>query len=145
MADGKPVVLLSGGNPQIAKGDGNGPVQDYIAAMPGWKSEAGARLDALIEATVPGVEKAVRWNSPFYGVPGQGWFLCFHCFNRYIKVTWFRGQQLDPVPLVGSKDPDARYLHIFEDEPVDEAQLAGWLKQAAAIPGWISHTKDKAK
>lgn len=145
MADGKPVVLLSGGNPQIAKGDGNGPVQDYIAAMPGWKSEAGARLDALIEATVPGVEKAVRWNSPFYGVPGQGWFLCFHCFNRYIKVTWFRGRQLDPVPPVGSKDPDARYLHIFEDEPVDEAQLAGWLKQAAAIPGWISHAKDKAK
>ncbi|MGH6653214.1 MAG: DUF1801 domain-containing protein [Sphingopyxis sp.] len=145
MAGAKPVVLLSGGNPQIAKGDGNGPVQDYIAAMPGWKRDAGKRLDALIEANVPGVEKAVRWNSPFYGVPGQGWFLCFHCFNRYIKITWFRGRQLDPVPPVESKDPDARYLHIFEDEPVDEAQLAGWLKQAAAIPGWISHAKDKAK
>lgn len=145
MAGAKPVVLLSGGNPQIAKGDGDAPVQEYIAAMPGWKRDAGKRLDALIETTVPGVEKAVRWNSPFYGVPGQGWFLCFHCFNRYIKITWFRGQQLDPVPPVGSKDPDARYLHIFEDEPVDEAQLAGWLKQAAAIPGWISHAKDKAK
>lgn len=145
MAGAKPVVLLSGGNPQIAKADGDAPVQDYIAAMPGWKSEAGARLDALIVATVPGVEKAVRWNSPFYGVRGQGWFLCFHCFTRYIKVTFFRGAQLDPAPPVGSKDPDARYLHIFENEPVDEAQLARWLKQAAAIPGWISHKKDEQR
>ncbi|MBL8650511.1 MAG: DUF1801 domain-containing protein [Sphingopyxis sp.] len=145
MAGKKEVVLLSGGNPQIAKGDGDAPVQEYIAAMPGWKRAAGKRLDALIERVVPGVEKAVRWNSPFYGVPGQGWFLCFHCFNRYTKITWFRGQQLDPVPPVGSKDPDARYLHIFEDEPVDEAQLVSWLKQAAAIPGWISHAKDKAR
>jgi len=145
MAGKKEVVLLSGGNPQIAKGDGDGPVQDYIAAMPGWKSAAGAKLDALIVATVPGVEKAVRWNSPFYGVPGQGWFLAFHCFNRYIKVTFFRGRQLDPAPPVGSKDPDARYFHIHEDEPIDEAQLVSWIRQAAAIPGWISHAKDKAK
>ena len=144
MAGRKEVVLLSGGNPQIAKADGDAPVQDYIAAMPGWKSEAGAKLDALIMATVPGVEKAVRWNSPFYGVPGQGWFLAFHCFTRYIKITFFRGAQLDPVPPVGSKDPDARYLHIFEDEPVDTAQLEIWLRQAAALPGWISHAKEKA-
>jgi hypothetical protein len=145
MAGKKEVVLLSGVNPQIAKGDGDGPVQDYIAAMPGWKSAAGKRLDALIVATVPDVEKAVRWNSPFYGVPGQGWFLCFHCFNKYIKITWFRGRQLDPVPPVGSKDPDARYFHIHEDEAIDEAQLVSWIRQAAAIPGWISHAKDKAK
>ncbi|WP_260580287.1 DUF1801 domain-containing protein [Sphingopyxis sp. PET50] len=143
MAGGKEVVLLSGGNPQIAKGDGDGPVRDYIAAMPGWKSAAGARLDALIVAAVPGVEKAVRWNSPFYGVPGQGWFLSFHCFTRYIEVAFFRGARLDPPPPVGSKDPDARYLHIFEDEPVDEAQLTGWIAQAAALPGWISHGKDR--
>ena len=143
MAD-KKVVLLSGGNPQIAKGDGDAPVQAYIAAMPGWKSVAGKNLDALIERTVPGVEKAVRWNSPFYGVPGQGWFLCFHCFNRYIKLTWFRGQQLDPVPPVGSKDPDARYFHIHEDEAIDEALLVSWICQAVALPGWISHAKDKA-
>lgn len=143
MAGGKEVVLLSGGNPQIAKGDGDGPVRDYIAAMPGWKSAAGARLDALIVAAVPGVEKAVRWNSPFYGVPGQGWFLSFHCFTRYIEVAFFRGARLDPPPPVGSKDPDARYLHIFEDEPVDEAQLTGWIVQAAALPGWISHGKDR--
>ena len=144
MAGKKEVVLLSGGNPQIAKGDGDAPVQAYIAAMPGWKSVAGKNLDALIERTVPGVEKAVRWNSPFYGVPGQGWFLCFHCFNRYIKLTWFRGQQLDPVPPVGSKDPDARYFHIHEDEAIDEALLVNWIRQAAALPGWISHAKDKA-
>ncbi|MGQ2929965.1 MAG: DUF1801 domain-containing protein [Sphingopyxis sp.] len=144
MAGKKEVVLLSGGNPQIAKGDGDAPVQAYIAAMPGWKSVAGKNLDALIERTVPGVEKAVRWNSPFYGVPGQGWFLCFHCFNRYIKLTWFRGQQLDPVPPVGSKDPDARYFHIHEDEAIDEALLVSWIRQAAALPGWISHAKDKA-
>jgi len=144
MAGKKEVVLLSGGNPQIAKGDGDAPVQAYIAAMPGWKSATGKTLDALIERTVPGVEKAVRWNSPFYGVPGQGWFLCFHCFNRYIKLTWFRGQQLDPVPPVGSKDPDARYFHIHEDEAIDEALLVSWIRQAAALPGWISHAKDKA-
>lgn len=130
------VVLLSGGNPQIAKGDGDAPVQAYIAAMPGWKSAAGKALDALIERTVPGVEKAVRWNSPFYGLPGQGWFLSYHCFTKYIKITFLRGARLDPLPPVGSKDPDTRYLHIVEDELVDEAQLADWIRQAAAIPGW---------
>jgi hypothetical protein len=129
--------LLSGGNPQIAKGEGDAPVQAYIAAMPGWKSEAGRKLDTLIEATVPGVRKAVKWNSPFYGVEGRGWFLSFHCFTRYIKLTFFRGAQLEPPPPVGSKDPNTRYLHIEEGKPVDEAQLAGWIRQAAAIPGWM--------
>jgi hypothetical protein len=129
--------LLSGGNPQIAKGEGDAPVQAYLAAMPGWKSAAGRRLDRLVERTVPGVKKAVKWNSPFYGVEGQGWFLSFHCFTRYIKVTFFRGAALDPLPPVGSKDPNTRYLHIEEDKPVDEAQLADWIRQAAAIPGWM--------
>lgn len=133
--DGSP-VLLSGGNPQIAKGDGDGPVQAYIAAMPGWKRAAGERLDALIVQTVPEVQKAVRWNSPFYGMPGQGWFLSYHCFTRYIKVVFLKGSSLRPVPPVGSKDPDARYLHIHEGEAVDETQLADWIKQAAALPGW---------
>lgn len=129
--------LLSGGNPQIAKGEGDAPVQAYIAAMPGWKSEAGARLDALIVRTVPEVQKAVKWNSPFYGVEGKGWFLSFHCFIGYIKVTFFRGAELKPLPPVGSKDPNTRYLHIEEGVPVDEGQLAEWIGQAAAIPGWI--------
>ena len=129
--------LLSGGNPQIPKGDGDAPVQAYIAAMPGWKSEAGRRLDRLIENAVPGVRKAVKWNSPFYGVEGQGWFLSFHCFTKYIKLTFFRGAQLEPLPPVGSKDPNTRYLHIEEGEPVDEAQLTEWIRQAAAIPGWL--------
>ncbi len=133
--------LLSGGNPQIPKGEGEAPVQAYIAAMPGWKSEAGRRLDALIVKTVPGVRKAVKWNSPLYGVEGPdgfgGWFLSFHCFARYIKVTFFRGAKLEPLPPVGSKDPNTRYLHIEEGEPVDEAQLAEWIRQAAAIPGWM--------
>lgn len=135
-------TLLSGGNPQIPKGEGDAPVQAYIAAMPGWKSEAGRRLDALVETTVPGVRKAVKWNSPFYGVEGPegfgGWFLSFHCFTRYIKVTFFRGAQLEPQPPVGSKDPNTRYLHIEEGQPVDEAQLAAWIRQAAAIPGWMA-------
>lgn len=134
-AGGQP-VLLSGGNPQIARGDGDGPVQAYIAAMPGWKRAAGERLDALIVRTVPEVQKAVRWNSPFYGMPGQGWFLSYHCFTRYIKVVFLKGSSLNPVPPVGSKDPDARYLHIHEGEAVDEAQLAHWIAQAAALPGW---------
>ena len=129
--------LLSGGNPQIPKGDGDAPVQAYIAAMPGWKSEAGRRLDKLIEKTVPDVRKAVKWNSPFYGVEGQGWFLSFHCFTKYIKVTFFRGAQFDPLPPVGSKDPNTRYVHIEEGE-LDEAQLAEWIRQAAAIPGWMA-------
>jgi len=134
-ADGAP-VLLSGGNLQIAKGDGDGPVQAYIAAMPGWKRAAGERLDALIVQTVPEVQKAVRWNSPFYGMPGQGWFLSYHCFTRYEKVVFLKGSSLHPMPPVGSKDPDARYLHIHEGEAVDEAQLADWITQAAALPGW---------
>jgi hypothetical protein len=128
--------LLAGGNPQIPKGDGNRPVQAYIAATPGWKRDAGRRLDALIVRTVPGVRKAVRWNSPFYGVEGRGWFLSFHVFTKYIKVTFFRGSSLRPLPSVGSKDPNARYVHIHEDEQVDEAQLTSWIEQAAALPGW---------
>jgi hypothetical protein len=130
--------LLSGGNPQIPKGDGDAPVQAYIAAMPGWKRAVGERLDRLIERTVPGVRKAVRWNSPFYGVEGQGWFLSLHCFNRYIKVAFFRGASLDPPPPVGSKDPNTRYFHINEGEPLDEARLADWIRQAAALPGWMA-------
>ena len=130
--------LLSGGNPQIPKGEGDAPVQAYIAAMPDWKREAGEKLDTLIENTVPGVRKAVKWNSPFYGVEGQGWFLSFHVFTRYIKVTFFRGAHLKPLPPVGSKDPNTRYVHLTEDEPVDEKQLADWIRQAAAIPGWMA-------
>lgn len=130
-------VLLSGGNPQIAKGDGDAPVQAYIAAMPGWKREAGRNLDALIVRTVPDAHKAVKWNSPFYGVEGHGWFLSFHCFTRYIKVTFFRGSSLQPVPPVTSKDENTRYVHIHEGEAIDEALLSDWIRQAAALPGWV--------
>ena len=133
----KAPVLLSGGNPQIAKGDGDGPVQAYIAAMPDWKSDVGHRLDALIERTVPGVRKAVKWNSPLYGVEGQGWFLGVHCFTKYVKLTFFNGASLEPEPPVGSKDPNTRYFHIHEDEAFDEARLAHWIAQAARRPGWI--------
>lgn len=132
-------TLLSGGNPQIAKGDGDAPVKAYIAAMPGWKSDIGRRLDALIERTVPGVRKAVKWNSPFYGVEGEGegqaWFLSFHCFAKYVKVAFFRGTSLSPLPPGGSRQKDVRYLDIHEDDRLDEAQLAAWVKQAAALPG----------
>jgi hypothetical protein len=130
------VVLLSGGNPQIAKGYGDAPVQAYIAAMPGWKSEVGRRLDAIIERTVPNVRKAVKWNSPFYGVDDedQGWFLSFHCFAKYVKVTFFRGTQLDPVPPGPSKHEGVRYLDIYEGE-LDEAQFTAWVKQASRLPG----------
>jgi hypothetical protein len=134
----KPVVLLSGGNPQIAKADGDAPVQDYIAAMPGWKSGLGRQLDSLIERAVPDVTKAVKWNSPFYGVEGQGWFLNYHCFTKYVKVAFFRGSALDPMPPGKSKDKDMRYLDIYEDEPFDEAQFVSWVKQAAKIPGWMT-------
>jgi hypothetical protein len=130
-------TLLSGGNPQIAKGQGDAPVQAYIAAMPGWKREVGRRLDALIARTVPRVRKAVKWNSPFYGVEGRGWFLSFHVFTRYVKVTFFRGTSLRPVPAGESKHEDVRYLDIHEGD-LDEAQLASWVKQAAALPGWDS-------
>ena len=138
--DGKPVngevKLLSGGNPQIAKADGDAPVQAYIAAMPDWKSDVGRRLDELVVRTVPGVRKAVRWNSPFYGVEGQGWFLSYHCFTRYVKVTFLNGGSLDPLPPVESKDPDTRYYHIQEDGKIDDDLVASWVRQAAAIPGW---------
>ena len=130
--------LLSGGNPQIPKGEGDAPVQAYITALPGWKKQAGAKLDKLVENTVPGVRKAVKWNSPFYGVEGQGWVLSYHAFAKYLKVTFFRGAQLEPLPPVGSKDPNTRYVHIEEDQPVDERQLADWIRQAAAIPGWMA-------
>jgi hypothetical protein len=130
--------LLSGGNPQIPKGDGDGPVQDYIAAMPGWKSAVGRRLDELVTAAVPDVRKAVRWNSPFYGVEGGGWFFSFHCFTKYLKLTFFDGAQLDPVPPEVSKDENVRYFHIFEDDEIDEALMTSWLEQAAALPGWKS-------
>jgi len=127
-------VLLSGGNPQIAKADGDAPVQAYIAAMPDWKRDLGRRLDALVVRNVPNVRKAVKWNSPFYGVEDQGWFLSFHVFTRYVKVTFFRGTSLRPVPP-GGTDKDARWIDIHEDD-LDEAQLAAWVKQAAALPGW---------
>jgi len=128
-------VLLSGGNPQIAKGNGDAPVQAYIAAMPDWKSDVGRRLDALIVRTVPGVAKAVKWNSPFYGIEGEGWFLSFHCFTKYIKVTFFRGTSLRPLPPGESKHPEVRYLDIRQDEQFDEAQFAAWVKQASRLPG----------
>ena len=134
-SNSKPVRLLSGGNPQIAKADGDAPVQAYIAAMPGWKSELGRRLDALIVQTVPEVRKAVRWNSPFYGVEGQGWFLSYHVFTRYVKVTFLQGASLDPVPPGSGKDRDARWFDIYEDS-FEEYQMAEWIRQAAAIPGW---------
>jgi hypothetical protein len=127
--------LLSGGNPQIAKGDGDAPVQRYIAAMPGWKRDIGRRLDALIVRAVPGVHKAVKWNTPFYGIKGEGWFLAFHCFARYVKVTFFRGQSLTPIPPEPSKSQDTRYLHIHEDGALDEAQFIAWVKQALQLPG----------
>jgi hypothetical protein len=135
-SDAKP-VLLSGGNPQIAKGYGDTPVQAYIKAMPGWKSELGQQIDKIIECTVPGVKKAVKWNSPFYGVEGQGWFLSYHVFTRYIKVTFFRGVQLVPPLPVTSKDPNTRYFHIHEGDALNEELVANWIRQAAAIPGWM--------
>jgi hypothetical protein len=133
-ADGK-AVLLSGGNPQIAKGYGDAPIQAYIEAMPGWKSEVGRRLDALVTRTVPGVQKAVKWNSPLYGMEGQGWFLGIHCFAKYIKVAFFRGAALDPVPPVESRSGDTRYFHIHENDQLDEAQLTAWVEQASRLPG----------
>ncbi|MCA8917436.1 MAG: DUF1801 domain-containing protein [Planctomycetes bacterium] len=126
--------LLSGGNPQITKAYGDAPVKAYIAAMPGWKHEVGKRLDALIEQTVPGVYKAVKWNTPFYGFEGEGWFVAFHCFNKYIKVTFFRGTSLRPIPPGTSKQKEVRYLDICEDE-LDETQFTAWVKQASELPG----------
>jgi hypothetical protein len=132
--DGKP-KLLSGGNPQIAKGYGNEPVQAYIGAMPGWKSKVGRRLDAIISRTVPGVNKAVKWNSPLYGIEEKTWFLGIHCFNKYIKVAFFRGASLRPLPPGESKQKDVRYLDIHEEDELDEAQFADWVKQASELPG----------
>ena len=129
------VNLLSGGNPQIPKGDGDAPVQAYIAAMPGWKRDVGERLDAIITRAVPNVRKAVRWNSPFYGSEKQGWFVSFHCFTKYVKVTWFDGVSLSPVPPGTSKDAKVRYLDIHEGA-LDEKQFAAWVKQASKLPGW---------
>ena len=133
---GKP-ALLSGGNPQIAKAEGDAPVQAYIAAIPDWKRDVARRLDALIVRAVPKVLKAVKWNSPFYGVEGQGWFLSFHCFTKYIKVGFFKGVLLRP-PLPGlSKHKEMRYLDLHEDEPIDEKLVTSWVRQAAKLPGWI--------
>jgi hypothetical protein len=128
--------LLSGGNPQIAKAEGDAPVQEYIAAMPGWKRDAGRRLDAIIERAAPGVRKAVKWNSPLYGVEGRGWFLGVHCFAKYIKIAFFNGASLTPPPPVESKDKNTRYFHIHEGDDLDEAQLARWVRQASRLDGW---------
>jgi hypothetical protein len=135
-AKAKPLKLLAGGNPRIAKADGDTPVQAYIAALPGWKRDVGRRLDALIVQGVPNVRKAVKWNSPFYGIEGQGWFVSFHVFTHYVKVTFFRGTSLRPVPPGGTQK-DARWIDIHEDD-LDEAQMAAWVGQAAALPGWGS-------
>jgi hypothetical protein len=137
-ANSKPAAkptLLAGGNPQIAKASGDAPAQAYVAAMPGWKRNVGRRLDALISRAVPGVCKAVKWNSPFYGVEGQGWFLSFHCYTRYVKVAFFRGASLRPLPPGESKHKDVRYLDIHEDDQVDEDQLVDWVRQASELPG----------
>lgn len=134
-AEGAKPVLLSGGNPQIAKGYGDAPVQAYIAAMPGWKQEVGRRLDAIVGRVVPDVSKAVKWNSPFYGVEKGNWFLGFHCMTKYVKVAFFRGASLHPLPPGTSKQEHVRYLDIYEDAPFDEAQFADWVRQASELPG----------
>ena len=127
--------LLSGGNPQIPKGEGDGPVQDYIAAMPGWKRSMGERLDALIVDVVPDVHKAVKWNQPFYGFEGEGWFLAYRCYTKYVQLQFFRGTSLEPEPPKASKHPEVRYLDIYEDDPFDEEQLRSWIDQASKLPG----------
>jgi hypothetical protein len=134
-AKARPVKLLSGGNPQIAKADGDAPVQDYIAAMPGWKRDVGRWLDTLIVRTVPGVRKAVRWNTPFYGIEGQGWFVGFHCITKYVKVAFFRGTSLRPLPPGESKQQEVRYLDIYENDQPDEKLVASWIRQASELPG----------
>ena len=135
---GEKVVLLSGGNPRIAKADGDAPVQAYIAGMPGWKRDLGQRLDALIVRNVPKLRKAVKWNSPLYGIEGRGWFLGLHSFTHYVKVAFFRGASLRPVPPGASKGKDTRYIDIREGDALDEAQMASWVKQAAALPGFLA-------
>ena len=129
-------TLLSGGNPQIAKGEGDAPVRAYLAAIPGWKRDVGRRLDALIGSTVPKVRKAIKWNSPFYGIENRGWFLNFHCFTKYVKVAFFRGSSLRPMPPGESTHAEVRYLDIYEGTPLDVAQVKKWIRQAAALPGW---------
>ncbi len=129
--------LLTGGNPQIPKADGDAPVQAYIAAMPGWKSAVGRRLDEIIVDTVPNVRKAVKWNSPFYGTDANGWFLTIYCFTKYVKITFFRGAALRPIPPVESKHEDTRYFNIYERDQLDEELLTSWIRQAAELPGWI--------
>lgn len=136
-AKGEP-KLLSGGNPQIAKGDGDAPVQEYIAAMPGWKSEVGRRLDELVTESVPGVRKAVKWNSPLYGVEGLGWFFGYHCFTKYVKATFFNGTILDPLPPVESKTENARYFHIREGDEIEEELFKEWFTQASSHPAWMT-------
>ena len=137
-SEARPLKLLAGGNPRIAKADGDAPVQAYIDGMPGWKRDVGHWLDALIVRNVPNVRKAVKWNSPFYGIEGQGWFLGVHTFTHYVKVTFFRGTSLRPVPPGGTpKSKDARWIDIREGDKLDEAQMATWVKQAAALPGWV--------
>lgn len=132
------VVLLSGGNPQIAKADGNAPVQAYIKAMPGWKSALGKRLDALIVRNVPKVQKAVKWNSPLYGIEGQGWFVSFHVLTKYVKVTFFEGVALTPMPPGGTaKSGRGRWIDIYEDDELDQELMSSWIKQASEIPGWV--------
>ncbi|MBM3996261.1 MAG: DUF1801 domain-containing protein [Planctomycetes bacterium] len=133
-----PAKLLTGGNPQIPKGDGDEPVIAYIAAMPGWKSDVGRRLDELIVAHLPNVQKAVRWNSPFYGIEGQGWLVSFHVLTKYVQLNFFCGASLKPVPTGSGKDPNARWLNIYEGDTIDEAQISNWLIQAAKLPGWAS-------
>ena len=133
----KVAVVLSGGNPRIEKADGDAPVKAYIAGMPGWKRDLGKRLDTLIVQNVPNVRKAVKWNTPFFGIEGQGWFLSFHVFTHYVKVTLFRGTSLRPVPPGASKHKDVRYFDIREGDELDEAQMANWVKQAAALPGFL--------
>ncbi|MEZ4367553.1 MAG: DUF1801 domain-containing protein [Kofleriaceae bacterium] len=135
-AGAKKVVLLSGGNPQIAKGDGDAPVAAYLAALPGWKSPLATEVDALIVRVVPAVTKAVKWNSPFYGVDGQGWFLAMHAFTRFVRLTFFRGTSLRPPPPGPSKVAHTRYLDLYEGAPLP-AELLSWIEQAAAIPGWM--------
>ena len=137
-AKARPVKLLTSGSPQIAKGDGDEPVQAFIAAMPGWKGAVGRRLDALIVANLPNVQKAVRWNSPFFGIEGQGWLVSFHVLSRHVQVNFFAGSSLSPVPPGSGKDPTARWLNIGEGDELDEPQLTAWLQQAARLPGWAS-------
>jgi hypothetical protein len=131
----KPVKLLSGGNPQVPLGYGDAPVQAFIAAMPGWKHDVGRLIDTIIDRAVPNVQKAVKWNTPFYGIEGQGWFLGFHCITKYVKVAFFRGKSLNPPPPVESKQKEVRYFHIHENDQIDEVQFAAWVKQASQLPG----------